>query len=113
MVRYPEQAATPAVLLMTNLPVSWAGTCQFALQYRIHEAHGKLKVIKEVGDAVPDPERNHDGVTMCQRAQRVVVDPIVETENCPVKTQQGIIDFCGATFAKSSPTAAAVVGRTG
>ena len=64
MVRYPDQATDACRAVDHELARLLGRTCQFTLQDRVHEAHGKLKVIKEVGDAIPDPERNYDGVSM-------------------------------------------------
>ena len=71
----------PAVLLIDELAGFLGRTCQFALEHRINEAHGKLNVVKEVGDAGADWERHDDGVSVCQGAQRISVEPVVETEH--------------------------------
>jgi hypothetical protein len=61
------------------------------LEHRINETDGKLKVVKEVSEAVPDRERHDGSVSVCQGTDGQVGKVVVHAENRPVKLQKGII----------------------
>ena len=93
VIRDPEKTCDAGGAIDDEFAGFLGRTGQFTLKHRINEADGKLKVVKEVAQAVPNRKGHDDGVSVRQGSKSVIVEPIVEMEHRSVKTLERITYF--------------------